>query len=73
MGNKVGVHSEKHVKGLKPQARAKLRAHVMRELLTSREIRAIIKRSPQILTKNAAIRRVLKKKTTSTLRRLKRR
>jgi len=71
MGNKVGVHSEKHVKALKPQARAKLRAHVIRELLASKQIRAIIKKNPKVLTKNAAIRKILKKKTTPTLRRLK--
>jgi len=73
MGNKVGVHSDKYVKALKPQARAKLRAHVMRELLNSREIRAIIQKNPKILTTSAAIRSVLKKKTTSTLTRLKKR
>jgi hypothetical protein len=71
MGNRVGVHSEKLVKALKPQTRAKLRAHVMRELLASKEIRAIIEKNPKILTRNAAIRRILKKKTTPTLRRLK--
>ena len=71
MGNLVGVHSQKHVKALKPQARAKLRAHVMREILASKEIRAIIKKNPKILTKHAAIRKILKKKTTPTLGRLK--
>ena len=71
MGSPVGVYSEKELKALKPQARAKLKARVLREILTSNAIRAILKKNPKLLTKNAAVRKILKKNTTPTLKQLK--
>jgi hypothetical protein len=68
MGSQVGVHD---VKGMKPAVRKELRAHVMRELFNSKEIRKIIEKNPKILTKVAAIRKILKDKTAPKLKQLK--
>jgi hypothetical protein len=71
MGDMVGVHTKNEIKVLTSKDRAKLKARVVRELLGSKEIRAIIKKDPRVLTKDPRVRAILKRKLGPTFARLK--
>lgn len=72
MGDKVGVHDDTELEGLSRQQRAQIKQQILRQLQTSPEIRAIIQKTPRLLTSDSRINKILKRKLAPTLRRLKR-
>jgi hypothetical protein len=71
MGSPVGVFSDKEVKGLHKKDKARLRAHVVRHILSSAEIRRIIHANPKLLTRDPRVRKILRTKAGALHRRLK--
>jgi hypothetical protein len=71
MGFAVGVFTDPEVKELTVHEKKMLRAHVIKYMRTSAEIRRIISDNPKLLTKNPKIRKILRRKARKQLMRLK--
>ena len=70
MGSPVGVFTDAEVRELTVKQKKMLREHVIQHLQTSAEIRRIIRDNPKLLTKNAKIKKILKKKANKLRNRL---
>jgi hypothetical protein len=67
MGDMVGVHAESELADLTPKQRERLRKEALRQLQASPQIRAIIKKKPEMLTRNSEINGILKRKLSPLL------
>jgi hypothetical protein len=70
MGSPVGVFTDAEVRKLTVKQKKTLREHVILYLQTSAEIRRIIRDNPKLLTKNAKIKKILRKKANRLRNRL---
>jgi hypothetical protein len=71
MGDMVGVHDVEELKGLNDQDRELLKQHILQQLQTNPDIRAIIEKDPMILTRDEHINPILKRMARPLLDRLK--
>jgi hypothetical protein len=70
MGSPVGVFTDAEVRELTAKQKKMLREHVIQHIRTSAEIRRIISDNPKLLTKNAKIKKILRKKANKLRTRL---
>jgi hypothetical protein len=72
MGSPVGTYDDDEVNNLSPKDREELKRRAVQTLLSSAEIRAIIKKNPTVLARDRKINKVLRQKLDPVLKRLKR-
>jgi hypothetical protein len=76
MGSTIGVYKDKEVEDLTDADKSLLKEHILNHIQTSPEIRRIVSANPRLLrklTKNPQINKVLRQKTGSLQKRLKKR
>jgi hypothetical protein len=71
MGSPVGVFTDEEVKELTINEKRLLKEYIIQYIVTSAEIRRVISDNPKLLTRNAKIRKVLRRKAGKLHRRLK--
>ena len=71
MGDLVGVHDDRELKGLSKRARDEIKKQVLKQLQSNAKIRRIINRNPTILTSTNSIHKELRSKLRPMIKRLK--
>jgi hypothetical protein len=71
MGDMVGVHTDDELEGLTAKQRKQLKQEILKQLHNSPQIRAVIDKQPEILTRDSRINKIVKRKVRPTLDRLK--